>query len=55
MVRLIAFVGFMLGTAALAFAGSPVAATPEIDLSAGATAIALLSGAVLVLRSRRKR
>jgi hypothetical protein len=50
------FIGFSLllvGAASFALAG-PTAA-PEIDGASAATAIALLSGSLLVLRSRRKR
>jgi hypothetical protein len=50
------FIGFSLllvGAAGFALA-TPVAA-PEIDGASATTAIALLSGSLLVLRSRRKR
>jgi hypothetical protein len=50
------FIGFSLllaGAASFALAG-PTAA-PEIDGASATTAIALLSGGLLVLRSRRKR
>lgn len=43
----------MVGAASFALAG-PVSA-PEIDGSSAATAIALLSGGLLVLRARRKK
>jgi len=43
----------LVGMAAVANAGGPVAAVPEIDASSGVSALALLSGVVLVLRSRR--
>ena len=42
----------LLGSACFAFAGF---VTPEIDASSGAAAVALLSGGLLVLRSRRKK
>lgn len=42
----------MMSVAGVAFAGT---FTPEIDASSGAAAIALLSGGLLVLRSRRKK
>ncbi len=44
----------LLTVATAAFAGT-VVATPEIDGSTAAGAITLISGAALVLRSRRKR
>jgi len=43
----------LLGAASFALAG-PVAA-PEIDGASASSAIALLSGSLLVLRSRRKK
>jgi energy-converting hydrogenase Eha subunit C len=43
----------LLLTASAAFAGT-VGAVPEIDPGAGITALALLSGGLLLLRSRRK-
>jgi hypothetical protein len=43
----------LLGIGTTVFAG--VVTTPEIDGSTAASAITLISGAVLVLRSRRKR
>jgi hypothetical protein len=49
------FVGLsiiFLGASISAFAGDP---TPEIDASTGAAAIALVSGGLMVLRSRRKK
>ena len=42
----------LVGMSSLAFAG-PVAA-PEINPASGAGALALLSGALLVIRGRRK-
>ena len=53
MVRFIGMSMLLIGASALAFAGP--ASVPEIDASAGASAIALLSGAILVLRSRSKK
>jgi hypothetical protein len=44
----------LIGAAGLALAGVPTA-TPEIDAATGVGALALLSGALLVIRSRRKR
>jgi len=43
----------LLAIAGTAFAG--VAPSPEIDASTAASALTLISGAALVLRSRRKR
>jgi hypothetical protein len=42
----------LLGMTRVAFAGGPV---PEIDPSAAPAAVALLSGALLVIRGRRRR
>lgn len=50
--RLTGTVALLLGSACFAFAGF---VTPEIDASSGAAALALLSGGLLVLRSRRKK
>jgi hypothetical protein len=43
----------LLGIATMAFGGN--VAAPEIDASTAASAITLISGAALVLRSRRRR
>ncbi len=43
----------LLGAAGFAFAG--VSRVPEIDGSSAVAAVALLSGAILVLRGRRKK
>jgi len=51
MTRLIG-VAILLSVATYAFAGT--VAAPEIDASSGVAAIGLLSGGLLVLRSRRK-
>jgi len=48
-------VGMMLVFAAMVATASALTAVPEIDASSGATALALLSGGLLVLRSRRKK
>jgi hypothetical protein len=53
MTKTIAMLCVMLGVAGFAMAGNPVA--PEIDAASGIGAITLLSGAVLVLRARRKK
>jgi hypothetical protein len=52
-------VPFVLGFAAVAIAGigpAPVCtpAVPEIDAAGGAAALALVAGAVLLIRGRRK-
>jgi hypothetical protein len=44
----------LVGAAGLAMAGVGTA-TPEIDAATGVGALVLLSGALLVIRSRRKR
>lgn len=44
----------LVGAAGSAMAGVP-AVTPEIDSATAVGALALLSGALLVIRSRRKR
>jgi len=50
------FLGFTLLLMTLAGVASGAAvAGPEIDASSGVTAVGLLSGAILVLRSRRKK
>lgn len=43
----------MLGTASFAFAGGSV--VPEVDGNTAASAVALISGGLLVLRGRRKK
>ncbi len=50
------FIGFsllLLGAANFAFAGG--VSTPEIDGASAVSAVALLSGGLLVLRARRKK
>ena len=42
------------GTAIAGFAAAPVVHAPEIDAASGVNAIALLSGAVLVIRGRKR-
>jgi hypothetical protein len=44
----------VLLTASVAFAGGGPAPVPEIDPGTGVSALALLSGGLLLLRSRRK-
>ncbi len=49
------FVGFSLLLIATAgIAAGAITVAPEIDPASGVSALALLSGALLVLRSRRK-
>ena len=43
----------MLGCASFAFAGTSV--VPEIDANSAVSAVALVSGGLLVLRSRRNK
>ncbi len=50
--KLLATLVMLAGTASFTFAG---VSTPEIDGSSAATAVALVSGGLLVLRGRRKR
>lgn len=50
MTKFAAFALLLIGTAGIASASS----VPEIDPASGISALALLSGALLVLRSRRK-
>ena len=47
-------VGMILLLAGMAITASATTAVPEIDASSGASALALLSGGLLILRSRRK-
>ena len=51
MLKLIALI---LMVAAAAFGSGP-AATPEIDPATGISAVALLAGAVLIVRARRRK
>ncbi len=50
--NVLGFAALFLGVAGFAFA---VPGVPEIDPSSGTAAIALLSGGLLILRSRRKK
>jgi hypothetical protein len=52
MTRVIGMAILLTSVATFAFAGR---ATPEIDASSGVAALGLLSGGLLVLRSRRKK
>jgi len=52
MSRLITIAALLITTAAMAFAGAVT--TPEIDASAGAGAVALIAGGLVVLRARRR-
>jgi hypothetical protein len=47
------FALILLGTATFAFAGT--APVPEIDGNTAASAVALVSGGLLILRGRRKK
>jgi hypothetical protein len=51
---LIAVALLVVGTSAVALAGGPVP-VPEIDATTAMSAAAVLAGAVLVIRARRKR
>ena len=53
MTRMLTLVALILAIPAAAFAGSVVA--PEVDGNTAVAALALLSGAALVLRARRRR
>jgi len=44
----------LLGIGAASFALAQLAPVPEIDAATGVNALALLSGAVLVIRSRKR-
>ena len=50
--RILGYMLLLAGSSLFAFAKRSV--TPEIDPSGAVNALALLSGAVLVIRSRRK-
>jgi hypothetical protein len=50
--KVLGMVLLLIGVSGLALA---VAAVPEIDPSSGGSALALLSGALLVIRGRRNR
>ena len=52
MVKLIGAMLLLMGMAGLAFAPTPV---PEISPDSATTALALISGAVLVMRGRRRK
>jgi MYXO-CTERM domain-containing protein len=52
MTRVIGIAILLTSVATVAFAGH---VTPEIDASSGVAALGLLSGGLLVLRSRRKK
>jgi hypothetical protein len=53
MTKLTATLMLLVGVAGLAVAGGPIA-TPEIDPATGVGAFALLVGAILVIRARKK-
>jgi hypothetical protein len=50
--KLIAVVLLLVGASVVAMA---VPSTPEIDPASGANALALIAGALVILRSRRKK
>jgi hypothetical protein len=54
MKKFIGLTMLLIGASALVRANGPAAA-PEIDPASGAGALALLSGALLVIRGRRKK
>jgi len=51
--KIIGIALLLVGVASLAFAGTPVA--PEISPASGVAALTLVSGAILVIRGRRKK
>jgi hypothetical protein len=53
MAKLTGLALLLMGMAGFAFAGQLV--VPEIDVTTGVGALALLSGGLLVIRARRKR
>ena len=54
MVRLFGMAILLASVAGFAFAGAPLAA-PEIDVTAGVAALGLVSGGLLILRSRKRK
>lgn len=52
--RLLGYTILIAALSASAFAGTP-APVPEVDASSFGSALALLSGGILILRGRRKR
>jgi hypothetical protein len=52
MAKILGFALLMVGMAGAAFGIDPV---PEIDAQSGASAVTLLAGALLVMRSRRSK
>lgn len=54
MKKITGLVLLLVGAAGFAFAGAEVS-VPEIDPATGTAALALLGGALLVIRARRKR
>jgi len=55
MAKLIGLMLLMIGSAGFALAGLVAAGVPEIDPTAAAGALALLSGGLLVIRARRRK
>lgn len=53
--KIIALLLFVLASSAVAMAAPPPFSIPEIDPASGATALALISGGLLILRSYRRK
>lgn len=53
--KMIGLMMLLVGVAGLAMAGTPPPGVPEIDAVSTVGAVTLLSGALLVIRSRRRR
>ena len=53
--KLIAVILLVLGTSSVSMAASWTVSVPEIDPTSSMAAMALLAGAVLVIRGRRKK
>jgi hypothetical protein len=45
----------LVGASQFVFAGTPVFTTPELDPATGVSAFVLLSGALLIVRARRRK
>ena len=54
MTRLFAVCSLAAVAAGIAFAGTSVAVTPEVDAATGLGALTLISGGLLILLSRKK-
>jgi hypothetical protein len=53
MTKIVGMMSLFISVIGVATAGGPIA-TPEIDPASGVSALALLSGALLVIRHRKK-